>query len=74
MRPGDGHDRLRGVRVELVSTTDPYTDLKPGDYFDDAVDWDSGSGLGLIAGTDTYRIIEDFTAERVGDEGTSETP
>lgn len=46
-----------GARVELVSMTDPYTKLKPGDlgtveFVDDAgtvfIIWDSGSHLGVV--------------------------
>lgn len=47
----------RGDRVQLVSTSDPVTQLKPGDQgtvgFTDSmgtihVKWDSGSSLGII--------------------------
>jgi hypothetical protein len=53
--------------VELVSTSDEYTDLKPGDKGtverEDAVGtlhirWDSGSRLGLIPGEDHFRFID----------------
>jgi hypothetical protein len=59
-----------GRRVELVSTPDHHTNLKPGDQgvvvwerFDGysntvAVDWDSGSSLTLIEGTDRYKFVE----------------
>jgi len=58
-----------GKRVELVSTNDPYTKLQNGsqgtiryerdDGFSNsiAVDWDDGSSLTLIDGTDRYRIL-----------------
>ena len=57
----------KGCRVELVYLdADPYSRLKPGDqgtvsFVDDAgtvfVDWDSGSGLGIIYGVDRIRKI-----------------
>lgn len=58
MSPGD--------RVELVHTSDPYTDLKRGAQgtvlLEDSmgtlhVKWDSGSTLGLIAGEDSWRTV-----------------
>ena len=51
-------------RVELVSTTDPYTSLKPGDkgtvcHIDDIgtvfVAWDNGSTLGMAYGADEIK-------------------
>lgn len=57
---------LTGRRVELVSTSDPYTDLRAGDkgsvvFVDDVgtvhVKWDAGSSLGLIPGEDRYRLL-----------------
>lgn len=54
----------KGDRVELVSTTDAHTNLRPGDtgtvdYVDSAgtveVSWDTGSRLGLIPGEDVWR-------------------
>lgn len=65
-------DRLReqypaGTRVELVSMNDPYSNLRPGDKgrvsaIDDTgtifVDWDKGSGLGIVYGEDSVRRIE----------------
>ena len=56
-----------GTRVELISMNDPYTTLRPGDKgrvsaVDDTgtifVDWDSGSGLGIVYGEDSVRRIE----------------
>lgn len=56
-----------GTRVELVSMDDPYSKLRPGDkgrvsHVDDAgtifVNWDSGSGLGIVYGEDSVRKIE----------------
>lgn len=55
-----------GARVELVEMDDPYSRLKPGDkgtvrLVDDTatvfVDWDSGSGLGIVYGVDRIRKL-----------------
>lgn len=55
-----------GSRVRLVHTSDPYTDLRPGDEgevrFIDAMGtlhckWDNGSSLGLIPCQDAWEII-----------------
>lgn len=55
-----------GTRVELISTPDPYTHLKPGDRGTvDLIDgfgtihvtWDDGTKLGLVPGTDSYEIL-----------------
>lgn len=55
-----------GDRVELVSTTDRHTDLRPGalgtvDVIDDTgtvfVRWDQGSNLGMIPDIDEFRIL-----------------
>jgi len=54
-----------GRRVELVSMTDPYTNLKPGDRgtvtsIDSIgtvfVNWDSGSTLGVAYGADKIKL------------------
>jgi len=54
------------TRVELVSTNDPHTTLKPGDRgtvtdVDDIgtvfVKWDNGSGLGVAYGEDQIKIV-----------------
>jgi hypothetical protein len=59
-------ESLKGRRVRLESTSDPYTDLEPGAEgtvnFQDAagtlhVDWDSGSLLGLVRGQDHWTIL-----------------
>lgn len=64
-------DRLKkqypkGTRVELISMSDPYTKLRPGDkgtvsMVDDIgtvfVKWDCGSGLGVAYGEDHIRKI-----------------
>nr|WP_077975405.1 DUF4314 domain-containing protein [Dehalococcoides mccartyi] len=56
----------KGARVELVSMSDPYTTLKPGDrgtviFVDDTgtvfADWDNGSTLGAVYGEDEIRIL-----------------
>jgi hypothetical protein len=55
-----------GCRVELISMDDPYSKLKPGDRGTVAcvdstgtvfVDWDCGSGLGIVYGVDRIREI-----------------
>lgn len=57
----------KGTRVELVSMDDPYSKLKPGDrgtvnHVDDTgtvfVNWDCGSGFGVVYGVDRIRILE----------------
>jgi hypothetical protein len=57
---------LLGKRVKLVSTTDQYTKLVPGDegiinFIDDYgtihICWDNGSRLGLIPGEDKWELI-----------------
>lgn len=64
-------DRLRkqfpkGTRVELISMDDPFGKLEPGDrgnvsFVDDAgtifVNWDSGSGLGVVYGEDFIKKV-----------------
>ena len=61
-------NQLEGKRIELVSTSDPYTNLKAGDrgtveFIDDMgtihVAWDNGSMLGLVPGEDQYIILND---------------
>lgn len=56
----------KGTRVELVQMDDPYASLKPGDkgtvrFVDDTatvfVDWDCGSGLGIVYGVDRVRKL-----------------
>ena len=53
-----------GTRVELISISDPYAKLKPGDrgtvrHVDDVatifVSWDCGSGLGVAYGEDSVK-------------------
>ena len=55
-----------GCRVELVSMSDPYSKLKPGDqgtvtFVDDIgtvfVRWDNGSGLGAAYGADKIKRL-----------------
>lgn len=55
-----------GSRVQLVTLNDPYSKLKPGECgvlrrIDSMgthhVDWDSGSGLGLVPGEDSFNIL-----------------
>jgi len=62
-------ERLVGKRVRLVRTTDEYTDLRTGDegrisFIDDIgtvfVDWDNGSGLGLVESAgDRFEVLEE---------------
>lgn len=62
-----GAHNIAGKRVRLISTSDPYTELKAGDtgvidHTDDAgtlfVNWDSGSRLGLIYGEDYWEVLD----------------
>jgi len=55
-----------GCRVELIAMDDPYGKLKPGDQgtvrFVDStgtvfVDWDCGSGLGVVYGVDQIKKL-----------------
>lgn len=55
-----------GDRLRLISTSDDWTDLEPGDlgtvvYVDALgtihVDWDSGSQLGLVPGEDEFEVL-----------------
>jgi|GEM_PF-293808 len=77
-------ERLReqypvGTRIELVSMDDPYNDkLKPGDKgtvesIDDTgtifAAWDSGSGLGLVYGVDSYKKVEPVLNHDIADSG-----
>jgi len=59
---------LTGKRIELISTSDPYTTLKPGDrgtvdHVDDIgtvhISWDNGSKLGLVPDEDQFKILYD---------------
>lgn len=56
-----------GTRVELISTTDPYTTLSEGSRGTVSsvdsrgtvfIQWDEGSGLGLIPGEDKWKVVE----------------
>lgn len=59
------NDIDKGTRIKLVSTTDPYTHLKPGmegtvwrvrgDIVE--VDWDCGSILSMIRGSGDIFIV-----------------
>lgn len=55
-----------GARVELVSMSDPFTTLMPGDlgkvdFVDDCgtvfISWDRGSHLGAVYGEDEIRLL-----------------
>jgi len=59
-------ETLIGRRVRLISTTDRYTDLRHGatgtvSFVDDMgtvfVDWDNGSGLGLVPRHDHWEYL-----------------
>jgi len=61
-------DQLKDKRIELISTTDLYTELKPGDlgtvdFVDDLgtihINWDNGSQLGLVPDEDQFKTVED---------------
>ena len=61
-------NKLKGKQIELISTSDPYTELKPGDrgtvdFVDDMgtihVNWDNGSHLGLVPVEDRYKLLKD---------------
>ena len=62
----------KGARVELVYMSDPYTKLRSGDQgtvecVDDIgtvfVNWDNGSGLGVVYGEDSIKRIAKVSAE-----------
>lgn len=66
MEPEETRLPQPGDRIKLVSTTDPHTDLKPGAEgtvsMIDAVgtifvEWNSGSHLGLVPGTDAWEVV-----------------
>jgi len=62
-------ERLIGKRVRLICTTDDYTELRAGDegrisFIDDLgtlfVEWDNGSGLGLLESAgDRFEVLEE---------------
>lgn len=65
-----------GTRVELVSMNDPYTQIPVGTcgtvgVVDDIgtihVRWDNGSGLGVVYGEDSVRIVSDSETELKSD-------
>lgn len=60
----------KGRRVELISTDDPYTNLKSGDkgtylfcltqpdgIHQHVISWDNGSTLMLLQGIDSFKFI-----------------
>ena len=56
-----------GKRIKLVSTSDPYTTLQPGDrgtvdFVDDLgtihVSCENGSKLALVPGKDQFKILD----------------
>ena len=59
----------KGMRVKLKEMKDPYTQLKEGDegtieFEDDIgtifVNWDNGSGLGLVIGEDEFEVLKEM--------------
>ena len=59
-------NQLKGKRIELISTSAPYTNLRPDDlgtidFVDDMwtihVTWDNGSTLGLVPGEDHTDLL-----------------
>lgn len=57
-----------GTRIELISTSDPFASIYPGDKgtvdrVDDAgtihIRWDDGAYLGLICDKDSFKKIEE---------------
>ena len=57
-----------GTRVELVHMDDPYNPIEPGtkgtvEYVDDMgtihMKWDNGRTLGLVAGEDSFKVIQE---------------
>ena len=61
-----------GTRIQLQEMNDPYSTLKPGSegtlqFIDDIgtfhVQWDNGSGLGLVIGEDRFSILPQQTHE-----------
>ncbi|MBD3195338.1 MAG: DUF4314 domain-containing protein [Candidatus Lokiarchaeota archaeon] len=55
-----------GDRVRLITILDPYSELEKGiegivTYIDSLktihVRWDNGTNIGLVPGTDSYKII-----------------
>lgn len=64
---GKHYQHLVGRRIELINTSDPYTELKPGDkgivaFVDSSgtlhINWDCGSKLGLLPGYDQYKVLD----------------
>jgi len=58
---------LTGKRIELIFTTDSFTELKPGDrgvieFVDDIgtvyANWDNGSRIWLVPGEDQFKILK----------------
>ena len=58
----------KGTRIELISMDDPYNPIKAGtkgtvEFVDDMgtihMKWDNGRTLGLVAGEDSFKIIQE---------------
>jgi hypothetical protein len=67
LEPDNKGKDLTDKRIELISTTDPYTALEPGvrgtvDHIDDIgtihITWDNGATLGLVPGEDRFKILD----------------
>jgi hypothetical protein len=72
MKPQNLTNVKKGDRVQLIYMYDPYSTLPEGatgtvDCIDDIgtihVSWDCGSRLGLIAGVDSWLVIESSSAD-----------
>jgi len=66
-----------GARVELVSMSDPYTNLKPGDRGEVItvdvlgtvhIQWDNGSTLGAAYGADVVKLAPIPMSDKVVEE------
>ena len=58
----------KGTRIELIHMDDPYNPIEPGtkgtvEYVDDMgtihMKWDNGRTLGLVAGEDSFKVIQE---------------
>ena len=66
MNPYNDNNNLIGKRVRCVACGDRYSSVPPGiegkvTFVDDLgtvfVDWDNGSGLGLVPGVDRWTVL-----------------
>lgn len=58
----------KGTRIELISMDDPYAPIPSGtkgtvEFVDDMgtihMKWDNGRTLGLVAGEDSFKVIQE---------------